>query len=102
MTKHPSHTPTHPIWVKITLNNHKILRMTFAPLTHKQSQVSTHDKTPISHSYTPYSGKDHSKQPHIFTYDVCTPHTHTPLGWEKVKTKQDITKQPHFRHFFGV
>jgi len=38
-------------------------------------QIPTHDKTPLSHSYTPYLGKDHSKQPQNPTHDICTPHS---------------------------
>jgi len=33
---------------------------------------------------------DHIKQPQNPTHVICTPITHTPLGWEKDKTKQDI------------
>jgi len=43
-------------------------------------QIHTHDKTPLLHSYTPYSGTDHSKQPQNPTQDIFTPHMHTPLG----------------------
>jgi len=70
------------------------------PLTHKQSQIPTHDKTTLSHTPT------HPIRVKIIlnnhTFLRMTPHTHTPLGWEKDKTRHDKTPRPHFHHFFGV
>jgi len=94
--------PTHDICTPHTqaITNSNAWQNT--PHTQAITSFYAWQNTPLSHSYTAYSSKDHSKQPHIFTYDICTPHTHTPLGWEKEKTKQDMIlwSDPHTSHPF--
>jgi len=103
MTKHPSHTPTHPIRVKITLNKHKFLRMTKQP-----SHTSNHKFLPMTkHPSLTLLRTIRVKitlKNHTFIRMTKHPsHTHT-FGARKRqdKTRHDKTPRPHFHHFFGV